>query len=174
MFFKPKKSREIYDLTIAHRGLHDIYPENSIKAYERAIENLYAIELDIRFTKDRQIVCFHDRHIRRLLKAKGKIKRLSYEDILKYYIKGSTERVPLLKDVLKLVAGKVPILIEVKGLLSPQFSRELESNLKHYNGIIYFHTENIITYRILRKKYKNKVFFVLNPLRKRFNFIKFK
>lgn len=68
----PKKSKEIYNTVIAHRGYHEIYPENTIKSYIEAIRHNMAIELDIRMTKDGYIICMHDRYTNRLLEKKRK------------------------------------------------------------------------------------------------------
>lgn len=174
MFFKSKKSEEIYKLIIAHRGLHDKFPENSIGAYKMAIEKKYAIELDVRFTKDKKIICIHDRYAKRLLGVKGKVSRKNYDEIQKYFIKNTNQKVPLLSEVLKLVDAKVALLIEVKGLINKEFENELIKELSDYKGVVYFHVKNLITYYSLRKIYKDKVFFILNPIRKRFNFIKSK
>lgn len=174
MFFKTKKSAEIYGLKIAHRGIHSKFPENTIKAYSEAIDKGYAIELDIRFTKDNKIICFHDRYTKRLLGIKGKIFNKTYKELNTLYIKMSYERVPLLIDVLKLVGGKVALLIEVKGLLSLKHLEILLEVLSDYKGTVYFHVKNIFTYLILRKKFPSNTFYILNPIRKRFDFIKTK
>ncbi len=172
MFIKPKKSSEIYSLVIAHRGMHDIYPENSMSAYNRAIKNKYAIEMDIRLTKDKKIVCFHDRYTKRLIGIWGKVASKSYNNLKQYYIKNTNETIPLFEEVLKNIDGRVAILIEVKGLLTKSFKDELIKLLNNYNGKYYFHVKNVLTYYILKNIYKDRVFYILNPLRKRFNLIK--
>ena len=168
----PKKSREIYNEIIAHRGIHISYPENSIAAYKEAISKKIAIELDIQMTKDGKIICIHDKNIKRLLKTKGKVKDLYYSEILNHYILNSNEKVPTFEEVLNLVNGKVTLLIEVKGYLNNEFEKKLIILLKDYSGTIYFHVENIFTFLKLKMIWHKKVFFILNPFRKRFNFIK--
>ena len=174
MFFKTKKSREIYDLIIAHRGLHTKFPENTIKAYESALEKGYAIELDIRFTRDEKIVCFHDRYTKRLLGISGTASHKTYKELSGYFVKKTNEKIPLLSDVLKLVDGKVALLIEVKGILTKRFQEKLLEILKEYKGVIYFHAKNMITYIRLGRLFNDRTFYILDPLRKRFNFIKSK
>lgn len=71
----PKKSREIYEEKIAHRGFHLNFPENSMPAYLEAINKKLSIELDIRLTKDNEIICMHDRYLKRLLGKKRKNKQ---------------------------------------------------------------------------------------------------
>lgn len=77
----PKKSREIYNEKIAHRGFHLNFPENSIPAYLEAINKNLTLELDIRLTKDKEIVCFHDRYLKRLL---GKKRKNKYYKLFRY------------------------------------------------------------------------------------------
>lgn len=168
----PKKSKEIYKYIIAHRGYHYNYPENSIKAFSEAIKRNMSIELDVRMTKDNYIICMHDRYAKRLLGIKGKTSKLMFSNIKNINIKGSKEKVPLLENVLKLIDGKVPILIEVKGFLYREFLNKFLMLMINYDGKVYFHAKNIFTYFLLRKLWKDKVFYILNPFRKRFYFIK--
>lgn len=170
--YVPKKSREIYKETIAHRGYHLHAPENSIAAYKEALNKNYAIEFDIRLTKDNHIVCLHDRHTKRLLGISGKTSQKTYEELKKYCILESRECIPTLSQVLELVDGKITILIEVKGLFTDRFRQKLLEDLRGYKGRVYFHAKNIITYYRLQNIWKDRVFWVLNPFRKRFYFIK--
>lgn len=170
--FKFKKSKEIYDLIIAHRGLHIDAPENTIKSYTEAVKRGISIEIDIRNLPDGNIICFHDRYTKRLLGFPGKISNMSYEEIKKYKVLKSEESVPLLSEVFTLVNSTVPILIEVKGNFTNEYKENFFRALNNYQGNIYFHVKNIITYIRLKKIFGEKVFFILNPFRKRFEFIK--
>lgn len=172
MFYKPKKSPEIYNYTFAHRGIHNNHPENSLLAYENAIKLDMGIEVDVRQTMDGEIVCFHDRYMKRLLKIKGALKKYNYLNLSNKNLLNSKEKVTSLRNVLNFVNGKVPILIEVKGAFNKKFKYELINILKSYNGKYYFHVKNIIAYYRLKKIWKNKVFYIINPIRKRFNLIK--
>ena len=170
--FKFKKSNEIYDLIIAHRGLHINAPENTIKSYNEAIKRGISIEIDVRNLPDGNIVCIHDRYTKRLLGFPGKISNMSFEEIQKYKVLKSEESVPLLKDVLDLVDSQVPILVEVKGTFDREYKENFLKAVGDYKGVIYFHVKNIVTYARLKKIFGDKVFFILNPFRKRFEFIK--
>ena len=170
----PKKSKEIYDRIIAHRGYHYYYPENTIKSYFEAVKRNLSIELDIRMTKDGYIICMHDRYTKRLLGKNGKTSNMTLKQIRNFKIKGTNENVPLFEDVLKIVRGSVPLLIEIKGFLNHRFNRNLFYYMSNYEGKFYFHAKNIFTYFILKNIWKNRVFYILNPFRKRFNFIKSK
>ncbi len=176
--FKPKKTDSIYSLVIAHRGLHLFAPENSLAAYEAAINANMAIEMDVRQTRDGEIVCFHDRYTKRLLKVPGKLSIFKLRTIKKYKILDSDQYIPTLKEALELVDGKVDVLIEVKGLLNAEYINNLAQIQQDYEKELFFHTKNICNYYKLKKLFKSskneekRVFFILNIFRKRFNFVK--
>lgn len=99
---------------IAHRGLHggDI-PENSFAAFEAAINAGYAIEMDVRFSKDYKLVVFHDDELDRVTDGKGFVKDYTYEELQKFSLKNG-EHIRLFSDFLSFVNGRTPILIEIK------------------------------------------------------------
>lgn len=102
---------------IAHRGLHaagNLIPENSIKAFENAIQHGYAIELDVHVIADEEVIVFHDDDLKRMCHSDEKVHTLSSANLKYYKLLPSQEPIPLLKEVLRLVNGRVPILIEIK------------------------------------------------------------
>ena len=102
---------------IAHRGAHNInkgIPENSIKAFKEAIKNNYIIELDIHLLKDNNIVVFHDDDLIRMTGVDKKLKDTTYEEIKDLKLQNTDNYIPLFKDVLDLIDGKVPIIVEFK------------------------------------------------------------
>lgn len=106
-------------LRIAHRGLHDIkkgIPENSISAHIEAVKKGYAIENDIHITADGEVVVFHDDTLKRVCGVDLKIEELTLSEIKKFSLLGTDEKIPTLKEVLDVVDGKVPLLIEFKSL----------------------------------------------------------
>ncbi len=97
---------------IAHRGIYNninIY-ENTLESIMYAVKNDLSVEIDIRLTKDNEIIVFHDDDMTRLLKLKDKVNSISITDL--DYI--SHYHIPRLKEVLENVNGKVPIIIDVK------------------------------------------------------------
>lgn len=97
---------------IAHRGIHDnekIY-ENTLESFQLAIKKGYIIELDVRITKDKQIVVFHDKNTKRLTRQNKIVEESTYQELNNQNI----IHIPLLSEVLELVNGKVPLLIELK------------------------------------------------------------
>ncbi len=103
---------------IAHRGLHDMNKtrwENTLAAFEAAAAGGYAIECDVRLTKDGVPVVFHDHDLNRLTARDGMASELTAEEICALSIGGTQDRVPTLAQMLDLVAGRVPLIIELKG-----------------------------------------------------------
>lgn len=100
---------------IAHRGFHNSKsPENSISAFKNAIEKGYPIELDVQMIEDGTVVVFHDYTLKRMTNQDGYVANLKKEDLKKYKLGTSEEIIPTLKEVLKLIGGKVPVLVEIK------------------------------------------------------------
>lgn len=126
------------NIPIAHRGLHtgdSLVPENSIKSFEKALEKGYAIELDVHITKDDKIIVHHDYSLLRMTGFEGFIKETTWDSIEKLNLLETEEKVPSFEDVLELISGKVPILIEIKNEGSPgRLEEKLIQILKDYNG----------------------------------------
>ena len=121
----------LYNPVIAHRGFfnnEEGIPENSIPAFKKAIRYGYAIELDVKLTKDKRLVVFHDDLLKRVCGVNKIIENLTYKELLKYNLFDTKYKIPLFSEVLELVKGKVPILIETKSL---KFNGELENELSY-------------------------------------------
>lgn len=104
---------------IAHRGLHDMNRtvwENTLSAFRRAVEHNYAIECDVHLTSDHQPVVFHDDSLARLTGTDGLIWQRTAREMAALRIGGTQDHAPTLVETLELVAGKVPIIIEIKGI----------------------------------------------------------
>lgn len=107
--------KKLDGLYIAHRGLHDDEnPENSLVAFELAVQKGYAIENDIHVTADGKVVVFHDGTLKRMCDAEGRIEDMTLAELKAYRLKDSAERIPTLEECLELVNGRVPLLIEFK------------------------------------------------------------
>lgn len=126
----------IKETPIAHRGLHDnSHVENSISAFKNAIDNDYAIELDVQLTKDNQVIVFHDENLKRMTNDNRDVSDINYNELKNLKLKNSHESIPLLKEVLEVVDGKTPILIEIKnGDDVIRLGKELYNIVKCYNG----------------------------------------
>lgn len=116
MWHKPDKA-PFQGVLYAHRGLHDNSgdaPENSMKAFEKAVEGGYGIELDVQLSKDKIPVIFHDFTLKRVCGKEGKVCDYTYEELRAFSLYGTEERIPKLEDFLKMVDGRVPLIVELK------------------------------------------------------------
>lgn len=124
---------------IAHRGYFDNdsgCPENSLPAFQKAIQEGYGIELDVQLTKDNQLVVFHDASLNRMCGVKKRVSDCSYKELSSYKLVNTNHIVPLFTDVLELIRGKVPLVIEIK----PEgnyikTAKQLAGFLENYKGI---------------------------------------
>ena len=102
---------------IAHRGLHDAAKgivENTAAAFTAAIDKGYGIECDLRPASDGTPIVFHDAEFSRLIDAPGRVDDTTPGAIASLVYRGSSERVMLFAEFLALVAGRVPLLVELK------------------------------------------------------------
>lgn len=103
------------DWRFAHRGLHQPgVPENSRAAFAAAIARGMGIECDIQRSSDGQAMVFHDHELDRLTAESGPVSQYNAETLGQIPLKGSTETIPTLRQVLEQVDGQVPLLIEIK------------------------------------------------------------
>ncbi|MBP5242713.1 MAG: glycerophosphodiester phosphodiesterase [Clostridia bacterium] len=124
-------------MPIAHRGYHEEgIPENTLLAAENAIKHGYAIELDVRVTKDKKVIVFHDEYPKRLLGLDGKIGEYTYDEIKDINVLGvEGAHVPLLSEFLEFVNGRTPLLVELKAVLHAKwFVPAAVEILKTYKG----------------------------------------
>ena len=99
----------------AHRGLHgNGVPENSMAAFQAALEHGYGVELDVHLLKDGNLAVIHDASLMRTTGVDIQIEDLTTEDLTKYTLEGTTETIPTFRQVLDLFAGKAPIIVELK------------------------------------------------------------
>jgi glycerophosphoryl diester phosphodiesterase len=143
----------------AHRGLHDNQsdaPENTMRAFARACDMGYGIEMDIQLTKDRQVVVFHDNTLKRVCAADGQISDYTYQELQQFRVCGTDQKIPLFSEVLKLVDGRVPLIIELKYKnFSNRVCVEADKILSHYHGVYCiesFHPWALLWYRKHRPK----------------------
>lgn len=109
-------SAEFWARPFAHRGLHERAagrPENSMAAFEAAITQGYAIELDVQPSADGEAMVFHDYTMERLTAATGRIEAQTAETLRETALTGGGT-IPDLASVLAMIAGRVPVLIETK------------------------------------------------------------
>lgn len=122
----------------AHRGLHNrekTVPENSLPAFRAAADAGYGIELDIQFSKDGQIVVFHDDTLDRVCGITGRVDEYTFEELKGFSLCGTKERIPLFSEVLEAVGGRVPLIVELKnGKRNSELCRQGYELLRVYDG----------------------------------------
>jgi glycerophosphoryl diester phosphodiesterase len=102
-------------LPFAHRGLHGGgRVENSRAAFEAAVAAGHGIELDVQASRDGEAFVFHDDELDRLTGERGSLIGYSTRELGEITLSGCEEPIPTLADVLALVRGRVPVLVEVK------------------------------------------------------------
>lgn len=104
-------------LPLAHRALHDRAkgrPENSRAALKAAIGAGYGTEIDVQLSSDGHAMVFHDDTLDRLTPDAGPLHARTRAELAHIPLIGSHEAIPTLEDVLALVAGQIPLLIEIK------------------------------------------------------------
>lgn len=115
--FKRPDAAPFREWLYAHRGLHDNHsdaPENSLRAFGKAADAGFGIELDVQMSKDGVPVVFHDYTLKRICGAEGKVCEYTFEELKQFSLCGTDQKIPRFEDVLKLVGGRVPLIVELK------------------------------------------------------------
>ncbi len=124
----------------AHRGYYSkdqTIPENSLPAFARAVENKFGVELDVHLTKDGKLAVLHDENLKRMCGADLNLSDLTGSELKDRKLAGTENSIPLFTDVLKVINGKIPMVIEVKpygGNISALCER-LCTELEGYSGV---------------------------------------
>ena len=138
----------------AHRGLHGVgVPENSLTAFQAAKEHGFGVELDVQFTKDGELVVFHDKNILRMCGADRLVSDLTYEELLTYRLSGTSEQIPLLEDVLRVLEA-TPVICEIKPYAGREVSelcRRTKECFENYPGVVCFESFSPFAVRWFRK-----------------------
>ena len=121
----------------AHRGLHGPgIPENSMSAFRAALEMGAGIECDVRLSKDGRPMVFHDHDLRRMCASALAVEATTAEVLASQKLFDTNEHIPGLVELLDLVAGRVPVLIELKcrGGNDARLARAVADELDGYSG----------------------------------------
>ena len=157
LFVRPgKKWKKEHDGLLceyAHRGLHgNGVPENSLAAFSLACESGFGIELDVQLSSDGEVMVFHDATLVRMTGCEKKLCELSAEELQSLRLKDTDETIPTFRQVLKLVGGRVPLLIELKGESTKvDLCPKVASLLKDYEGPFCMESFNPLLVRGIRK-----------------------
>jgi len=131
----------------AHRGLHDqAKPENSLAAIDAAITAGYPVEIDVQVSADRRAVVFHDWNLQRLTGQDAKVADVTSAGLAKLRLHGTEEKIPLLEDVLDVMAGRQAVLVEIKSPRQPTaLEPEVSRILRGYRGPLAIQSFNPFT-----------------------------
>lgn len=174
----PSKEIFLKQRLIAHRGLHDNRtkaPENSMAAFKKAVDAGYGIEMDVQLTKDGIPVVFHDFTLARVARYEkgkepenavknpdgslgvfGKVIDYTFEELSHFHLLDSDEKIPLFSDFLKLVSGRVPLIIEFKiEGYDVSVCDAVDRILSDYKGVYCIESFNPLGLRWYRKNRKN-------------------
>lgn len=148
---RPERMPKVY---YAHRGLHDNNsnaPENTLAAFQKAVEGGYGIELDVQMTKDGKVVVVHDYNLKRLCGQDREVDSLTFGELQQFCVYQSDQHIPLFSDVLKLVDGRVPLIVELKVKnAESRICERAQEILNRYEGIYCvesFHPRALVWYR---------------------------
>ena len=103
--------------TFAHRGLFaadQSVPENSLEAFRAAVAADYGVELDVQLTKDKVVVVFHDDDLKRGCGIDARVDAYTFEELQAFVLFGTSERIPTFTDVLAVINGSIPMIVELK------------------------------------------------------------
>jgi glycerophosphoryl diester phosphodiesterase len=124
---------------IAHRGLHDKdnrIIENTASAFAAAIVNNFAIETDLQLTRDGEAAVFHDATLDRLLETKGPVVDVTMKQLRQASFKNTDDHIQSLGELLDQVAGKVPLVVEIKSKWGKEgiLERRIADVIGNYKG----------------------------------------
>lgn len=155
---------------ITHRGLckNEKIIENTIESVKESINYNYPIEIDVRVIKDNTVILFHDNNLKRLIGINKYYYNLNKTDLKYLKYKNSNCKIATLKEVLNIINGKVPLLIELKynkdSWNMKKLAVETHKILKDYKGNYAIHSFYPKMSKIYRKLDKNHYIGLVAPL----------
>ena len=155
----PKKNPEMEKykkVHYAHRGLHGEVgggaAENSLTAFRLAVERGYGIELDVHVSSDKEVVVFHDDTLKRVTGKDGRPEDFTAKELSELSLLGTGDGIPTLREVLSLVDGRVPILVEIKETGGDHTVTEKTALLlREYKGDYIVESFNPLTLGVVKK-----------------------
>ena len=133
-----RKTAAFYGRNYAHRGLYGPktgFAENSLPAFDEACNKGYGIELDVQLSSDGEVMVFHDDSLRRMCGMDGDIWEYTADYLCQTPLDITEDCIPKFKDVLRLINGRVPIIVELKnGPRNLELCEKTYSLLLSYGG----------------------------------------
>lgn len=148
-----KAVRRFSSVKFAHRGLHGGgLAENSMSAFRAAVDAGFGIELDIRLSRDGVLVVFHDDDLKRVCGDERLVKDVDASELQKLSLSGTADGVPTFAEVLELVDGKVPLLVEIKELSGNAVALAAAEMLRGYKGDFIVESFNPLSLRAFKRQ----------------------
>ena len=144
----------MWEWSYAHKGLHtdDHTDENSMGAFANAIESGYAIELDLRYTKDMIPMVCHDNDLFEEVGKRVKLSEITYDEAKALTYVKSGEQIASFEEVLAYVDGRVPLLVEIKAYHIPgKFEENIVELLSEYEGPFAVQSYNAFSLKYVKK-----------------------
>ncbi len=143
----------MYEKPIAHRGyFNKTAPENSMKAFQNAIDRGFAVEMDVQLLKDNTLIVFHDSHLKRMTGLDKSLDEVSYDEIKNLKLLNTDEKIPTFKEFLDLIDGQIPLMIEFKNETGNHLlEKESYNLLKEYDGEYIIQSFNPLSVNWFRK-----------------------
>lgn len=140
----------------AHRGLHNgkDAPENSLAAFEAACRAGYGIELDVQLSRDGKVMVFHDYKLARMTGCDKKLCELTAKELTALTLGSSDQTIPTFEEVLSLIDGRVPLLVELKGEnFDTSLCPEVAKLLQNYKGLYCIESFNPLLIGNMKKRF---------------------
>ena len=144
-----EKASWLREGVLYHRGKHsEIVVENTMEAFQGAVDDNLGIEFDVRLTKDEIVVISHDDNLKRVYGVDKNISESTYEEINRL----SKGKIPVFTEFLKFIDGRVPLMVEVKSLKVGKLEEKVVEILKNYKGKFVVVSFNPFCLRYFRKR----------------------
>lgn len=135
-----RQKAPFWGVNFAHRGLHSrdmLIPENSLAAFRRAAELGYGMELDVQLSKDGKVVVFHDDTLDRVCGVPGRVDERNFEELLQLRLCKTEYTIPLFSEVLSVINGRGPLIVELKsGRRNRELCEKTYALLENYKGSV--------------------------------------
>lgn len=175
--FRSERKKRGKPFVVAHRGVPVIEPENTLPSFQRALQQgADVLETDLRFTRDGQIVLFHDSTLARTTNGQGAIRDYTLAELKQLRTKAPTglltdARVPTLLELIEQTEGKTPFLLELKDplFIDPHYAARLIELLDAHNmlqssAIVSFHPTYVASVKAIHPALPSGNITLWNPL----------
>lgn len=161
LFHRKLCAKQLTSHAYAHRGLYDNargVPENSLPAFERAVRAGYGIELDVRETRDHVLVVHHDETLERSCGDKRRVCDVPLAELQQLELFKTGEHIPTFDEVLSLVNGQVPLIVELKtDFYNHALPQAVHQRLSQYSGVYCIESFDPFAVRWYRKNARSVV-----------------